>query len=163
MININQKTLKPFISLLLSQSLFDLDNKNSGQVVDHNNKKEIKWDKTNNKNQNGNHEQGADNFLHNIVQPIITRLSISHINSIAILNISFAISFHKSGILKDLTNDLKKICNTKNTQKNIYNAAIKEIKRIEICIKMEFEKIYLNIEKELGVWRLALEEKLQKF
>lgn len=116
-INTNQKAFKPFILLLLSQSSFDLNNENFSQVVDHDNKKEIKWDKTNNKNQNGNHEQGADDSLHNIAQPIITRLSISHFNSIETFNISFAISCHKSGVLKDLTNELKKICNAKNTQK----------------------------------------------
>ena len=101
--------------------------------------------------------------MHNTPQPIVAKLATPHSNGIATPNISFAMFCHKPSVLGDLTDGLKKIGVAKNKWKEFHDAAMEETWHIEICVKAEVEKKRLNIERELGVCRLALEERQQKF
>lgn len=93
----------------------------------------------------------------------MARLSTPHFNDIATPNVGSVISCCKPGVLGDLIDGLKEIGVTKNKQKEVHNVAIEETQRIEICVKAEVEKKRLNIERELGICRFALEERQQEF
>ena len=93
----------------------------------------------------------------------MARLSTPHFNSIATPNVGSVISYCKPGILRDLIDGLKEIVVTKNKQKEVHNVAMKKTQRIEICVKAEVGKKRLDIERELGICRLALEERQQEF
>ncbi len=69
----------------------------------------------------------------------------------------------KPGVLEDLTDGLREIGVAKSKRKKHHEAAVEETRRYEIRINAKVEKKRLDVERELRVWRLALEERQQAF
>lgn len=101
-----------------------MDNKNFSQVINHDNEKKFECKKIVDEDQDNNHEQGLDDFLHNTSQSIVAKLSILYFNDTIIFNVGLDISHHKSSVLGNLIDGLKKIGIAKNQQKKVYDAAM---------------------------------------
>ena len=153
--NTNQKTSKFAMPLLLLQLFFD-----PNLAADNENEEEIEWEKTDDKNQDGNNEQSIDNLSFNTPQSPTTRSGTLHSQGPSITpTVSFAISRCRPSVLGDLIDGLKEIGIAKNKQKKLNDTATQKTQYIKICEKTEFEKKRLDIERELGVCRLTLEER----
>lgn len=74
-----------------------------------------------------------------------------------------ALSRRKPGVLGDLTEGLKEIGMAKNKRKEFHDVAIHKTRRFEIRENAEVEQKRLDVERELGNRRLALEERQQAF
>lgn len=74
-----------------------------------------------------------------------------------------ALSRRKLGVLGDLTESLKKIGIAKNKRKDLHDVATHKTRQFKIRESAEVEKKRLDVERELGNRRLALEERQQTF
>ena len=160
-INTNRKISKFIPSTLSCPPPVSQEGENYN-VPDDENEEDIEWEKTDNEDDHEEKVNPAELSLRNNSQPTARSITQSSTRQIT-LNVGFIISRRKPGVLGDLTDGLKDIDMAKSKRKERHDAAIEETRRMKIRVKAEVEKNRLDIERELGARRLALEEKQQAF
>ncbi len=160
-INTNRKISKFIPSTLSCPPPVSQEGENYN-VPDDENEEDIEWEKTDNKDDHEEKVNPAELSLRNNSQPTARSITQSSTRQIT-LNVGFIISRRKPGVLGDLTDGLKDIDMAKSKRKERHDAAIEETRCMKIRVKAEVEKNRLDIERELGARRLALEEKQQAF